>query len=263
MEIAYKEPGHTRIVVAGGTISIGDYAQKKGLTINPPMKEFTEIDLSNLSTGHLDIGLMIEKLRTLPDRADEELGEREMDGQTLRGFRVTEDNRDKSVWVDSETGDLVRIESDTEFGDGLSASIVLTDFQFNVDLDDSLFSLTPPDGYKLVKKLHPAGKVGRLLSAVNMDRILKACRKYVNEHDGQWPDSLQVLTKYGVDKETFVNPRQPGRDVGYVYLKPPASPSESRIVLYEAHDAWNGGINVGFADYHVEFMKNESDFKKP
>lgn len=261
MEIAYKEPGYTRIVVVGGTIGIMDYTQKKGLNINPLRKEFTEIDLSNLSTSQLRVDLIIEELRTLPDQADEELGEREMDGQTLRGFRVTKDKINQIVWVDSETGDLVRIESSNESTNGPGIHGVMTDFQFDVDLDDSLFSLTPPEGYKLVKELH-FEMADRLKSAVNVDRILKACRKYVQDHGGQWPNNLHELTEYGVGQDTLSNPRQPAREVGYVYLKPPASPSESRIVLYETYKAWEGGINVGFANYHLQFIKEESAFEK-
>ena len=38
--------------------------------------------------------------------------------------------------------------------------------------------------------------------------------------------------------------------------------SPSDIIVYEAYDVWSTGINVGFADGHIEFMKEESDFRK-
>lgn len=80
--------------------------------------------------------------------------------------------------------------------------------------------------------------------------------------DRKRPDNLHELTKYGVNKKIFVNPRRPTLEVGYIYLKPPASPPESRVVLYEAYDSWNDGIVVGFADGHIKFIKEESDFRK-
>ena len=136
---------------------------------------------------------------------------------------------------------------------------VVTDIVFDARLDESLFSLRPPEGYKM-EEFEYDPPVNRLISATNMNRIMKACRKYVDEHNGQWPDSLEELFIYGLDRDVFSNPGRADEN-GYVYLKPPVSPTKSRIVLYEAYDVWEDGINVGFADYHIGFVKEESDFE--
>lgn len=145
-----------RVSGKGAIVSIMDQTKKKGLLINPLKNEFTEIDLYNLPPEQAQFNL-IEQLRTLPDRADEVLEEQEMDGRAVQGFRVTEDGLDKTIWVDVKTGDLVRVEA--EFANAPGMHAVMTDFQFNVNLDDSLFSLTPPEGYTRQKIQLEAGEI--------------------------------------------------------------------------------------------------------
>jgi len=195
----------------------------------------------------------------------EEIGHRQVGDKQAVGFKLKKDdeNREIMVWADPETKLPILIEETIEDREGQVGQFVVTDIVFDSELDVSLFSLTPPEGYEF-KEIDDDPRIAagkRLMSSANVHRILMACKKYVAEHNGQWPDSLQDLAEYGVDNKILVNPRQPALETGYIYLKPPASPSESRIVLYEVYGSWNDGINVGSANYHVEFMKEESDFK--
>jgi hypothetical protein len=58
---------------------------------------------------------------------------------------VNEDGVINTVWIDTKTRELVRVE--TEFTNAPGMNVTMTDFQFDVDLDNSLFILTPPEGY--------------------------------------------------------------------------------------------------------------------
>ena len=150
IEIAFKKPGHMRTTMPGDYITVIDWTQGKGLSTLPTRKQFIEMEMSNLSNDPAQQQFnVIEKLRTLPERADEELGTREIDGRVVQGFRVTEEDVINTVWIDPQTHDLVRVE--TEFINAPGMNVVMTDFQFDVELDDSLFSLTPPDGYTRVE----------------------------------------------------------------------------------------------------------------
>ena len=149
IEIAFKKPGYMRTTMPGDYVTVIDWTQGKGLSTLPTRKQFIEMEMSNLPHDPAQQQFnVIEKLRTLPDRADEELGTREIDGRVLQGFRVTEEDVINTVWIDPQTHDLVRVE--TEFINAPGMNVVMTDFQFDVELDDSLFSLTPPDGYTRV-----------------------------------------------------------------------------------------------------------------
>lgn len=245
--------------IIGGQIWIVDTDQGKALILDTVKKT------GKVSPSEREMLDIYDTFRSFRDRVDfsvEEIGNRQIGDKQAIGFKLRKENENHEiiVWADPETKLPILMEETFEDAEGRVMQHVVTDIVFDVELDQSLFSLEPPKGYKLQEfKYDPSVK--RLKSAVNMDRIIKACRKYVNEHNGQWPDSLEELTTYGLDKDVFTNPGQPARKVGYVYLKPPASPSESRIVLYETYDVWNGGINIGFANYHIEFIKEESDFK--
>ena len=146
MEIAFKEPGYMRMTAPGGYVSVMDYVQGKGISIIPQRKQFVEIEMSNLPNDPAQQQFeAIEKLRTLPDRADEELGTKEIDGRVLQGYRVVEEGLINTVWIDIQTRELVIVEMEFPNAPGMNGT--MTDFQFDVELDDSLFSLTPPDGY--------------------------------------------------------------------------------------------------------------------
>jgi len=171
MEMSFKEPGHIRITGVGDFVSIIDIRQKKGLSINPLKKEFEEIDFDSLPAEQSQIDL-IEKLRTLPDRADEVLEVEEIEGRMLQGFRVVEEGMDKIVWVDAKTSELTRVEIEFTNAPGMSA--VMRNFQFNVNLDDSLFSLIPPEGYR-------HRKIELDASELNDEDLVKMLRCWVRQ----------------------------------------------------------------------------------
>jgi len=188
MQIVFKEPGYIRVTMPGGFVLIIDQMQKRGLSINALRKEFTEMDLSNLSADPSQISSVfstIEKLRTLPDRADEALGVKEADGRSLRGFRVSEEGLNKIVWVDAKTWELVRVE--TEFANALGPHTVMTDFQFNVNLDESVFTLTPPEGYRR-QKIQVDMSESTEVDLIKMLRSWGTCTK-----EGLFPPTLNPM----------------------------------------------------------------------
>jgi outer membrane lipoprotein-sorting protein len=113
MEVFFKEPGLMRMTAPGGYVSVMDAVQGKGLSIIPDKKQFIEMDVSNLpdDPGQNQLSA-VERLRSLPDSADEEVGEREIDGRTVQGFRVTEDGVTFTVWIDPRTREPVEIETE-------------------------------------------------------------------------------------------------------------------------------------------------------
>ncbi|MDB5291703.1 MAG: hypothetical protein JWL69_2944, partial [Phycisphaerales bacterium] len=107
----------------------------------------------------------------------------------------------------------------------------------------------------------------RVKSASNIRQLILACLIYANEHKNEFPDSLEESLK-GMDmpRDVMTNPSDPARKPGYVYVKPPPlkdlAHADSRVVVYEAFDAWDTGINVGFADGHAEFIQDQAVFVK-
>ncbi len=183
IEIAFKEPGYMRMSTPGGYVSIIDSIQGKGLTILPPKKQFIEMEISNLQNDPAQQNInIIEKLRSLPERADEQLGTREIDGRDVQGFRITEEGLINTVWIDIQTRDLVLVEMEFLNAPGMSGT--MSNFQFDVELDDSLFTLTPPDGYTRLDVQVDTDEV----SEENLVEFLRLWTTWVK--DGGFPPTL-------------------------------------------------------------------------
>jgi prepilin-type processing-associated H-X9-DG protein len=102
-------------------------------------------------------------------------------------------------------------------------------------------------------------------SMKNAKRMVMACWQYSQKHEGQWPETLKDLIAEGLSEEVFVNPVQPDNPDSYVYVKPADPGNRSNpaktVVIYETYDTWGIGINVGFLDGHVEFIRDEQKFQ--
>ena len=175
-----KEPGLKRTVMAGGlVVSINDLTRKKSISINHSEKQYTEMDIENAQ-----IQDFFEDMRTFPERANEVLPKEEMDGHIVQGFHVIEHGIDAICWIDVQTGDLIRMEG--QFPNAPNTHIVAKDFKFDVELDDAIFSLTPPDGYTPREPL----KIDR--SEVNCQDLINLLRWWATNTEGHFfPPSLE------------------------------------------------------------------------
>jgi len=110
-------------------------------------------------------------------------------------------------------------------------------------------------------------------SMYNERQICLALTLYVNDHDGALPKDLRAdLKPYlshdpGGLRKVFTNPRQPARKEGYVYIRPlnnlkDLKDASETPILYEAFDQWNNGIDVAFADGHVELIRDRNEFNR-
>jgi prepilin-type processing-associated H-X9-DG protein len=106
----------------------------------------------------------------------------------------------------------------------------------------------------------------RVRAMSNMRQILMACIMYNNDNK-KWPEDLKSLEKYlprmaaggGGKNPLLTDPRHPDADPAFIYCKPaePILQPAEAVVLYESHNDFTGGVNVGFADGHVELVNQK------
>lgn len=140
--VYYKGPMVRQDMMGGMGYAIFDIEKKKAISVTPIAKMYMEMDMSDTPLQPAD---NIERLRTMPTRADRALGNRKIDGKTLCGFIVTQNGLEQTVWVDAMTGLPARIEIPIPQSPG--SRMVLKDFKFDVPLEDSLFDMKIPEGY--------------------------------------------------------------------------------------------------------------------
>lgn len=114
----------------------------------------------------------------------------------------------------------------------------------------------PEDSSRSITPLEDAARYGQLqsrsLPMVNIKKMLLACFKYAGTNNDQWPQTLESIA--GQDDIKIE---------GHIYLQPKNTvPPQKNVVIYESYQTWGEGINVGFADGHVEFIAQEADFLK-
>jgi outer membrane lipoprotein-sorting protein len=127
-------------------IQIVDFDTLQILTLEPQHKTTLLTDLTDLPEKPENI---LEEMRNVitdieenPAFSVELLGEQELDGQITTVVRATGPDGEFKIWADPQTYLPIRIEQkwrQTEFA--------LTNFECDVELDESLFSMEIPEGY--------------------------------------------------------------------------------------------------------------------
>lgn len=187
MQVMWMEPGHERRELPGGNIMIMDWPAGQILTLRPNARTAGLVRLD--SQIRFKVDNVFEQIRKLQDRADESLGEKEIDGRKAIGFRTRINDTTWEVWTDPTTNLPIRIESNGKYGQQ-----IMSDFAFDVPLDESLFSLTAPDGYTVTE-----GKAN-INVAPHEKELLDGLKTYTDIMDGAFPETLAAALATAMKK---------------------------------------------------------------
>jgi hypothetical protein len=139
---------------ADGRYVVTDHARHRSLSVDPRKREARLMKGINLPRANL-----YEWTKNLPARAvARALSRKEINGKKVFGFVVKLEDADfltgrpspdLVVWADVTTRLPVRIEGKEANDKGAATEVILDQFVFDKPLDQNLFSLAPPRGYKL------------------------------------------------------------------------------------------------------------------
>jgi hypothetical protein len=237
------EPGLIRTELPGGGVTIMDRIRGKTLVLNTPGKLATLFE--NKANGHAGLGEdQIDQLRHFKGKPEQDLGEQVIDGRPARGFKLAAGGWTTVIWVDTKTDLPIRMETKTRFNADGTKTVVYSDFAFDPPLDESLFRLTPPEGYKtqaIPLVVDQAAPVEKDLVDLFGDYAKRSGGRFPN--DLQMPSLLDVLkdiklTKAGLDEATSAWVAKVGKGIGLVWAMPPDSDA-----LYTGK-----GVQLGQAD---------------
>jgi outer membrane lipoprotein-sorting protein len=158
------------------------------LTLRPAEKLAIVTTFANVPKEKRPKAIFFELRSQLADARDqsdwtrEPLGEKVIDGRRLVGYRLTGHGMVCDLWGDPKTGMPVRLESSVP-GNPNQKPMIASDFVFDADLEESLFSLQPPAGYK-VQKLSVDD------SPAEEKDLVETLRRYAQLSGGALPDQL-------------------------------------------------------------------------
>ncbi len=154
-DVYYGDNYHRRdesinVISGRKVVSVHDRSNEpwKTLHLIPDDQFATEAQIEGVAPAKdpdSDLLYIIQQLQMNPV---EELGRETIDGIETRGFSGTIDGVTWKVWANPETGLPVRVEKTTIDSDLV---MEMSRFEFDVVLDESLFSTVAPEGYRVQK----------------------------------------------------------------------------------------------------------------
>jgi outer membrane lipoprotein-sorting protein len=203
-------------------IHIVDGEKNKTLILTPATKVALLVQYENLPSPVGRTFLNLRKLvaDSLRDDAKgvERLGVRTIGGRPAQGFRIKSRIGEMRIWADPKTSLPVRVEEVHTNPDGSEVRTVMSDFQTNIDLDKSLFSLEIPKGYSIQPTLkldyakNPISHLAHTLKMVSelnegvfpaaltieeIDHLMKRGQQLIIERDGL--NSLEAVVEWSVE----------------------------------------------------------------
>jgi outer membrane lipoprotein-sorting protein len=185
----FLSPGRLRQEI-GNIVSVIDMRSGKFMTINPLDKSVTVMNMKGRQhNGPLDLFEQMRELlaknRDAAVPGYEALGEREIGGRRTLGFRCASPLGTATMWGDPATGLPVEIIS--TFSGVPTTEVTMTDFTLNSGVPESLFAMTPPEGYKLRSFDIDA-------SPFTEADLLKALDIASKLNDGKFPEALDTAS---------------------------------------------------------------------
>jgi hypothetical protein len=168
------------------TIQIHNLKQQKSLTLQPDARKAR----LRISDGQppLQVSNVINLIQEVRKSSAQFLGKEPIDGVESLKYRCDHSTGHYVIWIAPTTDLPVKVViTETGQDEQSHVTITMTGFQWNVPLDESLFTLIPPEGYEFEQEQIAT----TLLDPTNFIITLKA---YVRLNDGKFPDEFNALS---------------------------------------------------------------------
>ena len=184
----FMEPVRMRQTSLQGVIVIGDFLEGKIITLMSEQNKAFVIEMENIPENEdqsqfnmfHEIRKHIQEAQETEDESVSFLGEREIDGLTTIGYHVQRPGVDITIWADPQTKLPVQMENTMG-----PVTYTMTEIVFDIELDESLFSLEIPEGYTIrtmqVDASEPTEK-----------DLLEMFRIWADHMDGNLPSVLDM-----------------------------------------------------------------------
>jgi hypothetical protein len=181
-----------REIRSNGTILVFDLAVPKSLTLVPEKKYAIERTYDMSPASDPDIFRMANSMQKMSsgEGSVQEIGIRDIDGHVAKGFRSKSEYNDIAIWADVQTKLPVRYEV---MHVGTGRKITLSEFEFDMDFDEALFSTTAPEGYT-VERLDKGEvtKLTKFARSTTEKDLVEGLRALAIFLDGRFPPEIEL-----------------------------------------------------------------------
>jgi len=197
----FREPGRMRHEMIMGPVQIVqlfDMQKAQMLQLMPQQNLAMQVELQNLPEEKRNLQntnvfhecrKRIEDAKENPEVIVEELGEQMLGDHPAIAYRVKADKGMyfMKVWVNPATNlpIQIKISMNQMFGEDTTMDILVHDFEFNVPLEESLFSMEIPPGFQVVPLQMEASEPGE-------KDLIQALRLCADLTDGYFPETLDI-----------------------------------------------------------------------
>ena len=214
MKMMFKSPGLMRQEMAMGpskSITIVDMQQNKMILLVEAQKKAITYDLTELPAEERkkqEEQDFLARIKKLIEESETELGDKKIDGRAVKGYRVEKGNQVITIWADAETAQPVEMTMTMFQGE---TKMTMSDFNFDVELDDALFSLDVPKGYTVDKKQIE-------FKEPSADDLVEMLRIWAKVRGGTFPNVL-TPSLFMKDTMNFVKAGKDGKLENQKFMK--------------------------------------------
>ena len=266
MRTVIADGGRMRIGLREGIVVIRDGARL--LTLDAKAKTATRLDIPDAPVAGAPTPIdLIDGLKRIAGATPEKLGDKEIDGAAVTGFRAPWADGGKltisadklTVWADKKTAAPVRIEITMQMG-GKPTTAVLDHIEVIEAVDPADFSTEVPAGYALVTPKMDLTKVQPPNVAEAVAAVLKP---YAAANDGAFPANLtdwSAMMKRDAAGKSTVDPQLIGTmsgqlfsiPGGYGYAGAGAKLGDKDKIVFWFQPSGARTYHALFGDLHVE-----------
>lgn len=172
-----------------GMVMIWDWSQGKCLSLEPITKRATVMEIANLPPEQKPFDLL-DIFRRLDETAATTTEDKVIAGRTAKGFKIVTPGQEMTIWADPETRLPLEIEQTMKVGLLPTTSMTMTDFIWDQPVDESLLSLTPPEGYE-------AQTFKMDMSPATEQDLVNMLKAVADFNDGKLPSDLSLVSIAG------------------------------------------------------------------
>ena len=152
MQWMISASGRARWIRSDGAVNIRDFTQGKLIRLDPVERTFR---ILTRPTRTRPLGERrydpLKRIRNLRETDGRFAGTEQLDGRSANVFRIQRQDQTMTIWADIRTNLPIRVEIvatlKTATLPSRNRSTIISDFVWDADLPESLFALTPPEGY--------------------------------------------------------------------------------------------------------------------